>query len=214
MSHNPKLHAAAVSGIVEVSTTYPIDFLKVIRQSSKPMSLFWSNPYRGVSARFMGVVPTRMLFWNSIYYCKHNELSLTQTSLLLSSLLTLVDYPIEQVSVRKMLYKAPLRECFKKATLVPGLSATLLRNFGFIYTMNYSITRQSDKHAFTAGAMGGLFGALLTHPLDTLKTHYHYQDTHKLPTHTLKQYYRGCAHRCIRCLTAMGIGWYVFNLIE
>ena len=213
MNSNTKIKASVISGITEVCATYPIDFLKVIRQSNKPLSLLWSNPYRGVSARFVGVIPMRVIFWNSLHYCNQNKFSLVKTAFLTSSLQTLADYPVEQISVRKMLYKAPLKECFKLQTIIPGFSVTLARNFGFAYIVNCCITKQTD-YDFVYGAGGGLLGALLTHPLDSLKTHYHYKNTYKFPKFTLKQYFRGCSHRCLRCLIAMSVGWGVFNYFE
>lgn len=213
MNYNTKMKASTISGIAEVFATYPIDFLKTIRQSNKPISLFRSNPYRGVSARFAGVIPMRIIFWNTLHYSHQHKFNITQTALFTSSVQTLVDYPAEQISVRKMLYNAPYNKCFQKITLIPGFSATMMRNFGFAYIMNCCIVQENNNN-FLNGAAGGLFGALLTHPLDSIKTHYHYNDTYKLPKYTLKQYYRGCSHRCIRCLVAMGIGWHVFNIIE
>ena len=213
MNSNTKIKASILSGTAEVFATYPIDFLKIIRQSNKPISLLWSNPYRGVSVRFIGVIPMRILFWNSFHYCHNNHFSKAKSALFISFIQSTLDYPIEQITVQKMLYNSPLTKCFKIKALVPGITFTLMRNFGFAYIVNSSITHGNDNN-FIYGALGGLFGALLTHPLDSLKTHYHYLDTYKLPKYTFKQYYTGCTHRCLRCLIAMGIGWQVFNIIK
>ena len=66
MEYNKKIQASIISGIAEVTTTYPIDYLKTIRQANKPLDIFWSNPYRGSIPRIMGLIPMRIVFWNSL----------------------------------------------------------------------------------------------------------------------------------------------------
>ena len=64
MEYNTKIKASIVSGIAEVATTYPIDYLKTIRQANRSYDTFWSNPYRGSLPRILGIIPMRMVFWN------------------------------------------------------------------------------------------------------------------------------------------------------
>jgi len=211
-----KTRASIISGIAEVYTTYPIDFIKTIRQSNKSMSLFFNNPYRGVTARLVGVVPMRILFWNTIHYSHNHNYSNFKTAILTSSIQTLVDYPVEQITIRKMIYNNSLNNCFKIKTLIPGFSSTLCRNFGFAYIVNAWISgKDEDKDSnFMNGAIGGLLGAVLTHPLDTLKTYYHTNNTYKLPNYTIKQWFTGVTHRSTKCLIAMSIGWSVFSFLK
>jgi hypothetical protein len=206
-----KIQASIISGMAEVFTTYPIDYLKTIRQSNKPMDLFWTNPYRGSMVRLVGLVPMRMIFWNSIYYCNDKGYSNFKTSIMASSLQTILDYPIEQIKIQKMIHNRPLCDCIKIKTLLPGFTTTLTRNFGFLYIMNYCITMEPDNKYNSA--IGGLLGSLLTHPLDTLKTHYQHNTTATFPNFTIRQYFNGGLYRCSINLISMGVGWNIYKLL-
>ena len=61
--------------------------------------------------------------------------------------------------------------------------------------------------------MGGFAGALLTHPLDTLKTHFQYSRSFSLPNIRPIEYFNGCTYRCSISLISMGIGWTVYSYL-
>ena len=102
MNYDKKIRASIISGIAEVSTTYPIDYLKTIRQANKPLDIFWSNPYRGSISRLTGIIPMRIVFWNSLYYCHTKEYSNLKTSMITSFSQTIIDYPTEQIKIQNM----------------------------------------------------------------------------------------------------------------
>jgi len=212
MEYNKKIQASIISGIAEVMTTYPIDYLKTIRQANKPLDIFWSNPYRGSIPRITGLIPMRMVFWNSLYFCHTKEYSNLKTAMITSLAQTIIDYPTEQIKIQKMIHNRKITQCLKLNTFAPGFIATLSRNFGFLYTMNYFIVN-SDGNIWDS-AIGGLVGSLLTHPIDTIKTHFQHNDTIKLPKFTLQQYFNGGLYRCSISLISMGIGWNVFNMLN
>ena len=212
MNYDKKIRASIISGIAEVSTTYPIDYLKTIRQANKPLDIFWSNPYRGSISRLTGIIPMRIVFWNSLYYCHTKEYSNLKTSMITSFSQTIIDYPTEQIKIQKMIHNRKITQCLKLNTFAPGFIATLSRNFGFLYTMNYFIIN-SDGDLW-GSAIGGLVGSFITHPIDTIKTHFQHNDTIKLPKFTLRQYFNGSLYRCSISVISMGIGWNVFNLIN
>jgi hypothetical protein len=208
-----KINASVISGIAEVMTTYPIDYLKTIKQANKPMDIFWSNPYRGAMPRVMGLIPMRMVFWNSLYFCHNKNYSNLKTSVIASFAQTIIDYPTEQIKIQKMIHKRHINECLKINTLAPGFITTLGRNFGFLYIMNYFIVNGDDNNMLNS-AVGGLVGSFVTHPLDTLKTHFQHNDSFKLPKFTFRQYFNGGLYRCSISIISMGIGWNVFNMIK
>ena len=204
-----KAKASFISGISEVFITYPIDYVKNIRQSNNSITLLFNNPFRGVSARLIGVVPMRMFFWNSFHYAHTHNYSHFQTAALVSSVETILSYPIEQITVQKMIYNSPYSKCFNKSTLLPGFTTALLRNFGFAYIVNSWISEKDST--FIDSAIGGMLAASLTQPLDTLKTHYHTTNSYKLPSYTLRRWYTGTTHRSLNCLLSMSVGWAVFS---
>jgi len=210
-----KLGASVASGIGELIITYPIDYLKTIRQSEKPLGIFYSNPYRGVSSRFFGLVPMRIIFWNSLYHCNNEGYSNLKTAAITSSIQTLLDYPIEQIKIQKMIHNnRPIRECFKINTVIPGFTATITRNFGFLYILNAIISSNENKeNKILYGAAGGLCGSLATHPVDTLKTHFQHNETYSFPKFTIRQYFNGAIYRGSISLISIGIGWGVYNAI-
>lgn len=207
-----EIKASAISSVAEVYITYPIDFIKTIRQSNKSINLFYNNPYRGVTRRLVGDAPMRMAFLNAMHYSHINNYSNLKTALFVSSIETVLEYPIEQATIRKMIYNDPLKKCFNLRTLLPGFSSTFCRNFGFAYVVNLWIAE--DKNVIVNGAIGGLLGSILTHPLDTLKTYYHINNTYKLPNYTIKQWYAGLTHRSLKCLISISIGWGIFSFMK
>ena len=208
-----KINASIISGITEVVVTHPIDYIKTIKQSNTSIYVFKKNPYKGVGGRLLGVIPMRILFWNSLDYCHNNNFSSMKTAIAVSTTQTFLDYPIEQIKIQKMLYNTPVQRCFIPKTLLPGFSVNLARNFGFAYIMNVCIIHKNknDGNDFIYGAMGGLCGAFITHPLDTLKTYYQHVDTYKLPKYSMRDYFKGCTYRCSISLIAMSIGWTIFS---
>lgn len=144
-----------LSSCGELLTTYPIDYLKILRQSNlspkKRHGLFFSNPYRGITSRIWGVIPARMSFWSSLHYCQQSptiSTSAVKSSLVISSCQTIFDYPIEQIKVQRMLshQPIPIRKCFYTSTLIPGYTALLSRNVFFMF--GYFQTRNSVRDHF------------------------------------------------------------------
>ena len=70
MSNNVNIKASVISGISEVILTHPIDYTKtVVQNKSNPLfKELIKDSYKGLSSRLFGIVPMRMLFWNSLEY--------------------------------------------------------------------------------------------------------------------------------------------------
>ena len=70
-----KYYAGAISGIIEVVLTHPLDFIKTKRQeyiqNNLNMNNFYkkvyggniSNLYSGIFSRLIGIIPMRLSFW-------------------------------------------------------------------------------------------------------------------------------------------------------
>ena len=208
---NKRVYASILSGLTEVSLTHPIDYMKTIKQSNRGVKDFWRNPYKGVGSRLTGVIPIRMVFWNVLGECRARKYSSFKTGVIVASFQTLLDYPFEQIKIQKMINNSSWRNAFYGPTIIPGFMANLGRNIGFAVVLNYAIS-QNDVSPIMSG-MGGFAGALLTHPLDTLKTHYQHSKTFSLPNIRPIEYFNGCTYRCSISLISMGVGWTVFSYL-
>ena len=206
---NKKIGASIYSGLSEVILTHPIDYLKTIKQTGKSNKIFWNNPYRGVGSRLVGVIPIRMVFWNVLGECRNRNFNPIKTGIIVASTQTLLDYPFEQIKIQRMINQTNFRNAFVGPTIIPGFLATISRNIGFAIILNYAISK-NDVSPIMSG-MGGFFGALLTHPLDTLKTHFQHSRKFSLPNIKPIEYFNGCTYRCSISLISMGVGWTLFN---
>lgn len=209
---NKRIKASVISGVAEVVATHPIDYWKTVVQSNKSKSLFKQNPYRGVGVRLLGVIPLRVTFWNTLNYCREKNFDSVKTGTIVASVQTLLDYPLEQAKIQRMINNSSVRNAFVGKTVFPGFLATLGRNIGFAIVLNKSISQDPDSIYWSA--FGGFAGALVTHPLDTLKTHFQHNRELTFPRYSLKQYFGGWHYRCSISLIAMGIGWKVFNTLS
>ena len=198
------LKASIVSSFVELAITHPIDYLKTLKQNNtkNPLSILKQNPYVGIKSKLYGNLPMRLIFWNSIEYGKNNNLSKIETSLLGATLQTFVDFPIEVYKINKMTKN---NNKFNKILLLPSFSSHYLRNIGFTLTYSYL--------SIINPAIAGLSGALITQPLDCLKTHYQ-SGNNNFPKWKFTDYFKGGIYRCSISFISMGIGSYVFNLLK
>ena len=91
-----KLEASLFSGIVEVIATHPLDYAKTVLQNNPNSKLkdYIKTPYKGVTSRLIGVVPMRILFWNSLDYFKSLGYNPVLSGLYTSIIQTCVDYRI------------------------------------------------------------------------------------------------------------------------
>ena len=88
----------------------------------------------------------------------------------------------------------------------------LLRNTIFAVIFTSSVNNIDDKRY--NGAVGGFLGSLLSHPIDTLKTHYQ-AGNNKFPINwTLENYFRGWYYRCGVSLIGMNVGYYTYHSIK
>ena len=70
-----RYYAGAISGIIEVLLSHPLDFIKTKRQeyiqNNVNMKNFYRNIYKGnllnlysgISSRLLGIIPMRLSFW-------------------------------------------------------------------------------------------------------------------------------------------------------
>lgn len=207
-----RIKSSVIAGIIEVFTTHPLDYAKTLLQNKNntiTLNQFLKQPYKGISSRLVGIIPMRIVFWNSLTYFKENNYKPLYAGLLTASIQTLIDYPIEQIKIQKMLNNTTMRNAFAQPNLYKGFGITLSRNIGFAVILNKCI--DGNDGSYYHGAIGGFLGAVSTQPLDALKTWYQ-SNNYKYPTHwTFTDYYKGWYFRAGISLMSMNIGWLVYS---
>ena len=174
ISFENRVKSSAVSGVLEIIATHPLDYGKTLLQSNTKnitFKEFISNPYKGFGSRIIGIVPMRILFWNSINYFKEIGYNPILAGLCTAVVQTSVDYPIEQIKIQRMIHNNhSILAAFTQPNLLKGYTLTLSRNIGFAVLLNCCI----DGHdgSYYHGALGGFIGSVITHPIDSLKTWY------------------------------------------
>lgn len=211
-----RLKSSALSGVLEILATHPLDYGKTILQNNVnnvTFKEFLAQPYKGFTSRLAGIVPMRVLFWNSITYFREVGFNPILAGLCTAVVQTTVDYPIEQVKIQKMIHNNHcVRSAFSQPNLMKGFSLTLSRNVGFAVILNCCIDGQDGS--FYHGAVGGFVGSVLTHPIDSLKTWYQAGNT-SYPSHwSVANYCRGWHLRAGISLVSMNIGWIVFSKMQ
>jgi len=217
VSLETRIKSSVVSGLIEVCCTHPLDFAKTILQNEKgqrkqAFQEFLKQPYKGVSSRIIGIVPMRILFWNSITYFKEKGYHPVMAGIYTAFIQTSVDFPIEQIKTQKMLKNNHnIMSAFRQPGLPYGFGANLSRNMGFAVVLNCII----DGHdgSYYHGALGGFLGAVLTQPLDSLKTWYQAGNS-TYPNWQVQNYFRGWHLRAGISLISMNIGWFVFSKMK
>lgn len=191
-----KYYAGALSGIIEVICTHPIDYLKIKRQENIQKNIYTTNItkilnehkfstfYSGVIPRLCGVIPMRFIFWgvqgNANNYIdthypgnKYKSFFVGTTG---ASVQSIIDNQIELVKISKMTkLPLPLQELIQ----FRGFASTLYRNVIFTNFVAYScfqIEHKNKLEKFMYSATSGLIGSIVSQPFDYVKTIKHRQD--------------------------------------
>lgn len=234
--------ASCLSGIVEVITTHPIDYIKTEKQKDKRFTFKNKKPfdfYTGITPRLFGVVPMRCLFWcsqSSINnYLKTNNIQHKLNFLYVGTgcafIQTLIDSPIENM---KMKLLAGEKIQVKNILNCKGFAPNLYRNIVFASTFSYfsySEKIKNTKETFLYSLIGGLTGSIISQPLDYVKTikqktcKSYYKNTLISDMNTFnmikyfikvnpKQLFVGGFYRTLLSGCSMSIGFCVFNYFK
>lgn len=213
-----KIKASVISASIELFATHPLDYMKTVLQSKEKINgnidyrKLLSTPYKGLSSRLVGIIPMRVLFWNSLDFFNNKGFSAINSAIATSIIQTSVDYPIEQIKTRKMISNYSIFESFKKTNISLAFGTHLVRNMGFAICLNNFI--QMDNESFYYAALGGFVGSLVTQPFDSLKTWYQVGNRNYPKNWTLKNYMSGWHYRCSISLIGMNIGWIIFHRLK
>ena len=211
------IYSSFISGSIELSVVYPLEYLKTIVQNNKHLSYkdykrYMRTPYRGVGVKMIGFVPMRVGFWNGMDYFNRNGYGVIKSGVYTAGLQTLIDYPIEQIKTQRVLNDVNMRNAFYDVKFMPSFGVHLMRNMIFMGVLNSVI--ESDRDSMYVGGVGGLVGSLITQPLDTLKTWYQSGKKSYPVGWGFKDYMRGWQYRGVISLLSMNIGWLVFSRLN
>lgn len=235
-------YPALVSSIIETSITHPIDIIKIHKQTSQPIIYKFSNLYSGYIPRALGNIPSRTIFLFSQDYlhnhfnknnntysnscCRKNyPISKNIQSIIIPFLSgfsqTLVDTPVENLKMKQVMkMKINVKDAFLYKELYKGFIPHFYRNFIFVLCVyNFKQLSISNKGAHDSylqtalyGAIGGVVGSYISHPLDTIKTCI--QTNRTYDNFTVKNYMRGCHLRAGMGMINMFISLYVFEIMK
>lgn len=187
-----KYYAGAISGVIEVLFTHPVDYVKTKHQEFTQKSLKFSsrefygkiyngnifNFYTGLMPRIVGIIPMRLIFWgvqgSTKEYLQTRNIKSKYNFVAIGSLSgfaqSIVDNPIEVIKISTMTGK---RVSFKNLFKMQGFTPTLYRNVAFANCIAFTtcgFEHKDAKSKFLASAIGGLVGSVLTQPFDYVKT--------------------------------------------
>jgi len=221
--------SAIFSSLIEVSSVHPLDVYKTLYQQNNTyrFSNFLKTgmrfKYKGYTSRLIGIIPMRTTFWLSQDYAETNfncrgAKKYLSIGLFSSLCQTIIDTPVENIKIRKISNIKPL---YNK--LYTGFSPNFFRNYIFV-TNVYLFNKKGDEYGinkFVTGSLGGMVGAIVSHPIDYIKTNRQafnfisYLDLIKDPFH-FKNCMNGCVVRASMSFISMGIGslsyYYMKNL--
>jgi hypothetical protein len=172
---NTLYHAYIISSIAEVTITQPIDVIKTLRQNKIKPVYNLKNLYSGFTPRLFGNIPSLSMFLFSQSYLDSNlNMNKFYNKLFLPMIAgftqTLIDNPIEVAKINQIMK-------IKDYNFTRGFTPHYFKNtilIGSVYhSRKYAENNlQSTYSNFTGviGAIGGLIGTYISHPLDTIKT--------------------------------------------
>lgn len=168
-------HAYIISSITEVTITQPIDVIKTLKQNKIQPQYNFRSLYAGFGPRLYGNIPSLSMFLFSQSYIDskldmnkpHNKLFLP---LIAGLTQTLIDNPIEVIKINQIMgikdfnfSKGFIPHYFKNSILIGSVYHSRK------YAENNLHSNYSNFNGII-GALGGLIGTYLSHPLDTIKT--------------------------------------------
>lgn len=195
--------------------------------------------YLGILPRLTGIIPMRLMYWSAMTYTtdyvniNHKKINNILNNYvsdnisnfiinLIPGLITglaqsVIDNPIEVAKIKLMTGSNDI----KISNLYQGFGYLVGRNIIFAIPVAYSVKNYGKDNPFLAGAIGGLIGSFLSHPLDVIKTERQRHKTEKTEKITLtkmalsnpKSLMTGLTMRASLSFVNMGIGFMVFNYL-
>lgn len=205
------------SSFVEVVVTQPIDVIKTLKQTDNKITFNIKTLYSGFIPRASGNIPSRSIFLFSQDFLK-SELDQTKriNKIIIPGLSgfaqTLVDTPIENLKM-KQIFK------LDKINYYKGFISHLSRNIIFLVPV-FNFKEYGKEHHNNAlhqalyGAIGGIIGSYISHPLDTIKTLTQTDKKDTIKNLKIGDYFRGVHLRAGMAFINMSISLYIFEYLK
>jgi hypothetical protein len=168
-------HAYLITSVTEVAITQPIDVIKTLKQNGiKPLYNI-RILYSGFAPKLYGNIPSLSMFlFSQSYLDSKLNMSKFHNKLLLPIIAgftqTLIDNPIEVIKINQIMGIKDFN--FSKGFIPHYFKNTIL--IGSVYhSRKYAENNLHSSYSNfngVIGAIGGLIGTYISHPLDTIKT--------------------------------------------
>ena len=197
--------AGGIAGLVEISCTHPLDYMKVSLQQNK--KIVFRELYRGILSRYTSIFPMRSILWgcrNSGNKLLRNRSIIEKGSAIGSTagtLQTFVDAPLENIKIQQM-YNNKVN--FSPSNLTRGFLPNMTRNI-ILCCGIITGSLVDDKWGLLAGSA---IGCILSQPFDYIKT---IQQTNIKPDYT--NIMRGWQYRIAITPLNMMIGYHIYKFL-
>jgi hypothetical protein len=205
------LFPSIISSFIEVIITQPIDVAKTFKQTNMKIPLNLKTLYSGFIPRASGNIPSRSIFLFSQDYLK-TELDPTKKTnkILIPGLSglaqTIIDTPIENLKM-KQIFK------LDKIKYYRGFFPHLIRNCLFLIPV-FNLKEYNTQYPALYGAIGGIIGSYVSHPLDTIKTLIQTNKKNQIKELKFKDYFRGANLRASMAFVNMSISLTIFEYLK
>lgn len=205
------------SSFVEVIITQPIDVAKTYKQTGKIIPLNIKTLYSGFIPRACGNIPSRTVFLFSQNFLKCElDSSKKSNRIIIPGLSgfaqTLIDTPIENLKM-KQIFKLDNVNYYKG--FIPHLSRNIIFLIPVFNFKEYGKEQQKNAfHQALYGAIGGIIGSYISHPLDTIKTLTQTDKKSQIKNFHIRDYFRGAHLRAGMAFINMSISLTVFEYLK
>ncbi len=159
--------AGGLSGLVEITCTHPLDYMKVSLQQNK--KIVFKEFYRGILSRYTSVFPMRSILWG----CRNTGVRILKNRNIIEKgsaigstagvLQTFVDAPLENIKIQQMYHN---KVDYSPKNLIRGFTPNMARNI-ILCCGIITGSLVDDKVGLLAGSA---IGCLLSQPFDYIKT--------------------------------------------
>ncbi len=198
--------AGGISGLIEVSVTFPFDTLKTRYQLGSSAK---GNLYSGFNMRALSVVPMRFIFWGTREQSLQYGFSPLSSGIIAGFCQCIIDTPVETYKVQ---HQMGLKSTFKSSfnNYNRNFLATCSRNVPF--SALFTIMQVSGFPVALCAATA----AFITHPFDTIKSRVQVIDNRKIDYKSifeLKGLQKGIILRSVMTAINISIGFGVYSFL-
>ena len=210
---------AICSSLFEVCATQPLDVIKTHYQTSTKVIYTFKNLYTGFIPRALGNIPSRTIFLYSQdlfknYYSIKNISEYKKNIIIPTSAgfcQTLVDTPFEVLKINKIMN---VQNTFLYKGFIPHCSRNIIFLVSVYNFREYGKKNHEQQNVLINsfyGAIGGVIGAYISHPFDTIKTRIQSNQFSKIK---IKDYFKGSHIRASMSMINMFVSLSMFELFK